>query len=119
MKKGISNKLRMILDVILDRKAYIRLGKVELLRPDEDRMISYIDTYSIYLQRKDRVWYVSGLDADYTKEVIDHLTKSIKENTRSIRLHVGIQYIDIPRWAYESLRDEIHRIIGYNSKILM
>ncbi|GMQ64172.1 hypothetical protein [Vallitalea maricola] len=116
MKKRISKKLRMIINVILDRKAYIKLGKVELLTPDKDRMISYIDTYSIYLHKKDTACYVSGLDADDTKELIDYLTRSIKENTRSIRLHVGIQYIDIPRWAYESLRDEIYRIVGYNSK---
>ncbi|GMQ59799.1 hypothetical protein AN1V17_41990 [Vallitalea sediminicola] len=117
MKKRISIKLRMILDVILDRKAYIELGKVGLLTPDKDKIVNYIDTYSIYLQKKDTVWYVRGLDADHTKEVIDHLSKSIKGNTKSMRLHVGIQYIDIPRWAYESLRDEIYRIIGYNSKI--
>ncbi|GMQ60315.1 hypothetical protein AN1V17_47150 [Vallitalea sediminicola] len=115
MKKRIIRKLRMILDVILDRKVYIKLGKVGLLISDKDRMINYIDTYSIYLQRNDTVWYINGLDADDTKVVIDHLTKSIKENVKSMRLHVGIQYIDIPRWAYESLRDEIYRIIGYNS----
>lgn len=117
MKKRISSKLRKILDVILDRKAYIELGKVELLTPDKDKIVNYIDTYSIYLQKKDTVCYVSGLYADDTKELIDYLTKSIKENTRSMRLHVGIQYIDIPRWAYESLRDEIYRLVGYNSKI--
>ncbi|GMQ64357.1 hypothetical protein [Vallitalea maricola] len=114
MKKRIIKTIRIILNVFLDRKAYIKLGKVGLLTSDKDRMIKYIDTYSIYLQRNDTVWYVTGLDADDTKEVIDHLTKSIKENVKSMRLHVGIQYIDIPRWAYESLRDEIYRIIGYN-----
>lgn len=116
MEKRIIRKLRMIIDIILDRKVYIKLGKVGLLTPDKDRMVNYIDTYSIYLQRNETVWYVNELDADDTKEIIDHLAKNIIENTKSTRIQVGIQYIDIPRWAYRSLRDEIYRIVGYNSK---
>ena len=100
---------------MFDRDVYVTLDKENM----EIDGLKYegIKSFGISIKSFDEVWKLEGFDPNETVYLIEALSEARKSKRKYLRIELDdcgfIRYIDVPRWAYAKLIEQIWRYIGY------
>ena len=91
------------------REAYLTLEKNYDIIDGHKRM--YVDSFGIAIKRGGTCCILGGLDIDNKQEFITFLAEARDKKLKTVRLTAGQcgynEVIDIPRWAYQELINQM------------
>ena len=91
------------------REAYLTLEKNYDIIDGHKRM--YVDSFGIAIKRGRTCCVLGGLDVDNKQKFITFLTEARDKKLKTVRLTAGQcgynEVIDIPRWAYQELINQM------------
>lgn len=103
------------------REVYVTLDK-DITEVDGNEY-EYIKSFGISVSEFNKTWELEGFDASETVYLIRAISDARKLKKKYLRINLPecgfTRFIDIPRWAYTDLIEQIWRYIGYkhgNSK---
>ena len=91
------------------REAYLTLEKNYDIIDGHKRM--YVDSFGIAIKKGRTCYVLDGLDIDNKQEFITFLAEARDKKLKTVRLTAGQcgynEVIDIPRWAYQELINQM------------
>ena len=98
---------------MLGRKAYITLEKVHTTI--NGKSVWYIDGFGIVLVNGNRIYRLDNINLKSARDIMTMLATARDKKLKSLELKVGGNYcysfIDIPKWAYQELIEQIWRYL--------
>lgn len=95
------------------RKAYITLEKVHTRI--NGKRVWYIDGFGIVIVSNNKSWRLDNISLESARDLMSILAKARNEKRKSLEIKIGdssyYRFIDIPKWAYQELIEQIWRYL--------